>query len=445
MRLLFCCESYYPTRGGVQEVVSQIAERMVLAGHDVTVATSFVPERNFTSYNGVNIQGFKVAGNAVSGMSGELDRYREFAVGFGADAILVKAAQQWTFDALWPVLDRIAARKVFIPCGFSRFYEAAYAGYFAELPAVLRKLDHLIFYAEEYRDIEFARAHGITNYSVLPNGASELEFEVAPDGAIRERLGISGGDFVFLTVGSPIWTKGHRQIVEAFARLNANGRPATLILNGDWPSPLRTEAAVAGRASRLAAAVRRSVQTLRRQGWAGLRAGVKAQIERRRLGQEIGEWARQAESQAHKRVLCTNLPRGDLVQAFMTADLFVFASAVEYSPLVLFEAAAAGTPFLSAPVGNAQEIARWTGAGMICAAMKDERGYMRVDPSVLAREMERCMADPDMLARLGTTGKERWRRMFTWRAIAPRYEALLRGVPTESSGARQASDGKHAR
>jgi len=105
MRLLFCCESYYPIRSGVQEVVGQIAERMVLAGHDVTVATSFVPERNFTSYNGVNIQDFKVAGNAVFGMTGELDRYREFAVGFGADAILVKAAQQWTFDALWPVLD----------------------------------------------------------------------------------------------------------------------------------------------------------------------------------------------------------------------------------------------------------------------------------------------------------------------------------------------------
>jgi Nucleoside-diphosphate-sugar epimerases len=44
-----------------------------------------------------------------------------------------------------------------------------------------------------------------------------------------------------------------------------------------------------------------------------------------------------------------NLPRPSLVQAFMAADLFVFASNVEYSPLVLFESAASCSmiPFTS--------------------------------------------------------------------------------------------------
>jgi hypothetical protein len=74
MRLLFCCEFYYPSRGGVQEVMRQIAERMVLAGHDVTVATSRLSERNFTSYNGVKIREFNVVGNAVRGMVGDADR-----------------------------------------------------------------------------------------------------------------------------------------------------------------------------------------------------------------------------------------------------------------------------------------------------------------------------------------------------------------------------------
>ena len=119
----------------------------------------------------------------------------------------------------------------------------------------------------------------------------------------------------------------------------------------------------------------------------------------------------------------------DVVQAFMTADLFVFASVVEYSPLVLFEAAAAGTPFLSVPVGNAEEIARWTGGGIICPAARDERGYTQVDPDVLAREMQRCMDDPHLLARLGETARTTWLRQFTWQAIAPRYEAILGGHP----------------
>ncbi len=97
--------------------------------------------------------------------------------------------------------------------------------------------------------------------------------------------------------------------------------------------------------------------------------------------------AAKASAQPSKRVILTDLERQDLIQAYFAADLFVFASRIEYSPLVLFEAAAAGTPFLTVPVGNADEIVRWTGGGILCEAAKDDRGYTRVDPGTLAREM----------------------------------------------------------
>jgi len=489
MRLLFCCEFYHPSRGGVQEVMRQIAERMALAGHDITIATSHLPERKFTSYNGVAIRGFKVAGNSVRGMVGELDRYRKFVREFDGDAILIKAAQQWTFDALWPVLDQIKARKIFVPCGFSGFYEPAYERYFSELPQILAKFDHLIFYAEQYRDVDFARAHGFTDFSVLPNGASEVEFGVTPDPCIRARLGISDADFVFLTVGAPVALKGHREIAEAFALLDTGGKPATLILNANWPPFIANRpnldigqqqlAAYLPQIQDLRGLLRKLVgpnillaqyafQLFREEGWQGLAAGVRRRSRRLQFEkqqtmingssgqaesaqtvrgstknaenpQSIDGSIKNAELQPGKQILRTNLSRSDLVQAYLTADLFVFASNVEYSPLVLFEAAAAGTPFLSVPVGNAEEIARWTCGGMICPAAKDERGYTRADPSVLAREMERCMKDPDMLARIGAAGKESWRRMFTWQAIAPQYESILSGrasgtVPQESMG-----------
>jgi hypothetical protein len=60
MRFLFCCESYYPSRGGVSEVLWQIAERMVAAGHQVTVATGYLAERDFAIFNGVEVRQFKV-------------------------------------------------------------------------------------------------------------------------------------------------------------------------------------------------------------------------------------------------------------------------------------------------------------------------------------------------------------------------------------------------
>lgn len=111
----------------------------------------------------------------------------------------------------------------------------------------------------------------------------------------------------------------------------------------------------------------------------------------------------------------------------MAADLFVFASRIEYSPLVLFEAAAAGTPFLTVPVGNADEIVRWTGGGLLCEAAKDNRGYTRVDPEILAVAMARCMNDREGLIRLGTTARERWRKYFTWKIVAGYYEDILAG------------------
>jgi glycosyltransferase involved in cell wall biosynthesis len=169
------------------------------------------------------------------------------------------------------------------------------------------------------------------------------------------------------------------------------------------------------------------LQVVRRQGVGGLVELSKARAQRRRSSQLTNHWIERAKAQPGKRVLCTNLPRADLIKAYQCCDLFVFASIVEYSPLVLFEAAAAGKPFLSIPVGNAEEIARWTGGGIICPAPQDACGYTRADPSTFAAAMRRCMDEPDMLASRGATARERWRREFTWRAIAPRYEAILAG------------------
>src|ERR1700722_12510419 len=192
MKLLLCCESYWPHRGGVQEVMRQIAERMAASGHDDSVEKRVHPDRKTDVHNGVRIHAFDIAGNLVTGIRGEADRYRRFLTDFDGDAILIQAAQQWSFDALWPVVDQIKVRKVFVPCGFSSFYEPSFKNYFRQLPEVLRKFDHLIFYAERYRDVDFARANGIKRFSIIPNGASEVEFgrTTRQDGRLRQELGI---------------------------------------------------------------------------------------------------------------------------------------------------------------------------------------------------------------------------------------------------------------
>jgi glycosyltransferase involved in cell wall biosynthesis len=489
MRLLFACEFYSPSVGGVQEVMKQLAERMVQRGHQVTVATTRLAEREFSSLNGVEIVGFDIAGNLARGMSGEVERYREFVRSFPCDALMVKAAQQWTFDALWPVLDDIACRKVFIPCGFSGLYEPMYQSYFEQLPSILRKWDHLVFYAECYRDVDFARAHGLDHFTILPNGASETEFNAAPDPAFRQRHGIPHDSFLLLTVGSLTGMKGHREVAEAFTRLKLPpGRHATLLLNGNEPPkpPIAVPAAAApapGAAAQVAPGVlTRAVRVYRAEGLGGVgervgrfllrpvRMGARAariplkivrsvrhegmaataqKIHRgvyertRQRGvwklvperwhpahtYSVAQWLQAANRSdpGRKLAMHTNFARAELVQAYMAADLFLFASNIEYSPLVLYEAAAAGTPFLTVPVGNSEEIARWTGAGVVCPAARDDRGYTRAKPAELAQAIEALAHDPVRLRRLGRTGRQRWHDNFTWQVIAGRYEAILAG------------------
>jgi L-malate glycosyltransferase len=460
MKLLLCCESYYPARGGVQEVMRQIAERMVTAGHDVSVAARKQSDRTSNIHNGVKIHEFDVTGNLVNGIRGEVERYQKFITGFDGDAILIKAAQQWSFDALWPVLDEVKARKVFVPCGFSCFYEPDYAGYFAQLPDILRKFDHLIFYAEEYRDIDFAKAHGITKFSIVPNGASETDFACAPDGRLRAKLGIPPDDLLFVTVGTPVNAKGHKEVGEAFAEMDLGARNATLILNGAWPKPYL---APAERWPFVPRWLHRTMQKMRilaplflrpntvkkglvlfyREGWSSVwnRLFPKPPTvvaappnpvsppppPRIEVPETAGAETTIREGGGTKRILCVDMPRDEVISAFLEADLFVFASKVEYSPLVLFEAAAAGTPFLTVPVGNSKEIVRWTGGGWICPADVDERGYTKVSPSVLAREMEKAVHSPEYLKQLGEAGRSAWLDRFNWAKIAQSYERILRG------------------
>jgi len=416
MRILFCCQFYAPSVGGVQEVIRQLAERLVERGHKVSVATTKVPMRDFASLNGVDIHEFDVKGSWVSGMTGEVAEYQRFILEGDFDVVMIYAAQQWTFDALWPVLDKLGSSTVFVPCGFSGLYEPGYEKYFQALPEVLAKLDHLVFNATKYRDIDFARQCGLERFSVFPNGASETEFSVAIDPTFRARHDIPEESFVFLTVGSFTGLKGHQELVNAFSRLNLpSGQHATLILNGNE--------------------VQRLERGLRDYAWKfigmimerGLFVSLK-QIVKKLIGESssprvIADTINK--SQKNKLVQLTDFSRPELTQAFMAANLFVFASNIEYSPLVLFEAAAAGTPFLSVDVGNAAEIAQWTGAGVMCPSSVDAKGYTRVDESVLAKSMAELMANNDLLDALGVAAKKNWSARFSWGKITDQYEQLF--------------------
>jgi glycosyltransferase involved in cell wall biosynthesis len=374
--------------GGAQEVVRRISEEMVAKGSDVTVATSKLPERTQRVINGVKIDEFAISGNAIGGFTeatpGECKRYQEFLVNGHFDVMMNYAAQQWATDLAFPELERIPYRKVLAPCGFSALYDPQYASYFDQMPSLMRKYDRLIFHSNGYRDIDFARAHSLAHYTVIPNGASKKEFLQANE-SFRQKFGIGKDTPLLLTVGSHTGSKGHDVAIEAFRRARI-GRSVLVIIGNVVGS-----------------------------------GGCKAECWRRAAVTRLL-------SLGQKRVLLLDLPRADVLAAFRAADLFVFASNIECSPLVLFEAMAARTAFLTTACGNAQEIVDWSGGGLVMPSHQKPDGRCVGEIGEATQMLEHLIHNPNERTRLAESGYNAWQERFTWERIAVEYERVYESV-----------------
>jgi len=390
MKILHTVEFYPPSVGGMQEVVRQLSERLAALGHEVTVATTRLVGRTSHSLNGVRIVDFAVSGSLARGMTGEVERYRRFLAESDFDIVTNFAAQQWATDAAITMLDEIPGRKVFVPTGFSGLYQPRFREYFAKMRTWLHRYDMNVFLSEDYRDINFARDCGASRIMVIPNGASEKEFSVPSPVDIRQRLGIPAESLMILHVGSHTGQKGHGEAMAIFS--TARIGDAVLVISAN-----DVRGGCAG-SCRLKAPL--------------YNAGFRLKGNR-------------------KRIMVTQLPREETVAAYQAADLFLFPSNVECSPLVLFEAAASSTPFLSTDVGNAREIATWTGGGVILPTSINARGLSTAEIEGSAKILEELCRDRGRRRSMAEAGFRSWQQDFTWDRLAHRYEALYR----ELSGA----------
>lgn len=470
MRILHTVEFYPPSIGGMQEVVRQLSERLVLRGHDVTVATARIPERAASSQNGVNIREFEISGNLVNGLKGEVERYEDFLLSSDFDIITNFAAQQWATDVMLPLLDRIDAKKVFVPTGFSRLYAREYEDYFASMKTWLKKYDVNVFLSDSYRDIDFARRNGATNVIVIPNGAGEDEFLRRYEVSIRRLLGISEKEFFMLHVGSHTGEKGHQEAIEIFKRAKIEG--ATFLIIGNFYGPAGDEPDKAGWKGKLIGALKTPVKKLlflairviplSQKGFQNLFLFDRSRNDgsfRGKMAKKINfffylayldkhgtncprlcqvseeRFNRSSQSRREsKRLLIRSLSRKETVAAYQEADLFLFPSNIECSPLVLFECMASKTPFLTTDVGNSAEIIKWShGAGMLLPTSKNEVGDAKAEVKGSAKVLERIFRDGPGRKAMADRGFEAWQDRFGWEKITGKYEALYSELLTSGA------------
>jgi glycosyltransferase involved in cell wall biosynthesis len=365
LRVLATVERYAPAIGGAERVVQRVAEGLAARGHEVHVLTG--GESGESELGGVTVHRLPLSGNEARGVHGDPASVTDTIARVAPDLVFNYAAQTWATDCCLELLERDERpRMVLAPCGFSGLNKRGYADYFKSMPKRLRAYDALVLHSTVYQDWRVAEDSGAERLYVVPNGADP---PVSGD-----PLGLAiPGRALAVTVGSHVVTKGHAQFAHAIRALG-RGRP----LSGVIVAPPR-------------------------HGLDALR-GCQLTCQARARFQSL-------------RVMDGSAP-GAVAAAIGAADLFLFTSRVECAPLVILEAMAAGTPWVSHDVGNVSEL-----AGGVVAADRSE--LLSVAGQILDGER------PE----LGPRGRQAWEADHRWQDIVRRYESVFEEVLAASSAA----------
>ena len=414
MKILHTVESYDPASHGMQQVVKQLSERLYNAGHDVTVATSFDPNRKHLLINGVKIEEFRITGKAVGGYDAEeseIQRYRDFLLNSDFDVIANFAAQQWATDIVLPILDQIKSVKVFVPTGFSELYNAKYNKYFESMKIWIKNYDMNIFLSSDYQDINFARENGVKNIKIIPNGASAEEFIEDTSINIKKKLGIPQSHLLILHVGSHTGLKGHKEAIQIFKKARIKNTVLLIVGNSThhggklnyllkflFKSSANLFSVLSGKIYFPACSISCSIKS------------TQNKFSYDRIFNK-------------KQLLVKNLSRKETVAAYLEADLFLFPSNIECSPLVLFECMASQTPFLTTEVGNAKEIISWTNSGKLLKTVS-LNNYSKADIKSSAKDLEIILSDNKLRESMKMNGFEIFNDKFSWTKISKSYGEL---------------------
>lgn len=419
MKLLFLCELYEPSKGGVQEVVKQIAENLAKLGHDVSVATSYLHSRKYEILNNVTIHQFKISGKLAIGYQGtqqEIERYSNFLRNSRYDFIICFAAQQWTVDLFLEIIDEVSCGKVFVPTGFSGLYDPKYQHYFHNMKNWLHKFDMNVFLSDNYRDINFARTNNVKNICIIPNGASAQEFDEKQDNNFRLKFGIPESDFLILHVGSFTGVKGQLETISIFEKADIWNSSLVLVGSSAVTALFGVKATLHKIFLRVALFIKLYKFRFLSRHYSDI-SFYKQIANKLNRNKEFLE--------KNKKIFVLELPRNITVDAFKTADLFLFPSNIECSPIVLFEACASKTPFLTTDVGNSKEIIEWTNGGYLLPTLIDRDGYSHAIIQESADMLTSLFNNRESLKYKGEKGYESWKNDFTWEKIANRFERLF--------------------
>jgi glycosyltransferase involved in cell wall biosynthesis len=413
MKILNTVQYYDPSQGGMQAAVKEISERLVEHGVDVTVATTSMIERKSFLINGVKVKQFNLSGNEANGIVGseeEKQSYISFLQEQDFDVIVFWQAQVWNIDLIINDLKSLRAKKIFVPTSFSGFLLPEYAQYFANMKETINHFDKIIFIATNSKDYIFCSENlkDKSKMVVIPNGASEREFVPMNTLEVKKKYGINRFENFIFHVGTHTKQKGHSEIFEMFDKSKFKNT-VVWIMGNDLTKPLWGVS---------------FIQMLKNFKF-NLRAGCLSEC----LVKSIRYNFSYKRLFDRNKIIVKYVNRKSTVELFSAADLFLFPSNTEGSPVVIFEAMASGVPFAITEVGNATELVKWSNnAGIVLPTHIDEKGLSHALIEQSSDIIYTLLQDKAKLNEMSLNGKNSWKENYTWDIIAIKYLELFEEI-----------------
>lgn len=363
MKILICAESFYPEINGVSSVLTNLTRELSKKNINISVATKKIPNRKNLIINKkkIIIHEFDISGNLVKGFIGDTIKYTEFLKNSKFDIYFFYAAQQWSFDLALPILNNKKKKICFVPCGFSRLNNFFYRDYFRNIFKSIKNLNSVIFHSKNYQDYIICKKNKVKNLSIITNGAN-------PHKIFNKNRSNN-----ILIVSEIKFNKGIERSLCALLISRVNNVKLN-IYSQKKPSAFNLYYLI----------IKFLIFLLKIKG---IRTTLKYGFRENYI----------------KKVRSRSW-------------IFLFGSRLECSPLVLYESASSGLPFISFNAGNSQEIAKKTGAGIIVNTIEE-----------MAKVINELFFNKKLNMKLSKNGIKNSSK-FSWKTIAMSYLKVFKSI-----------------
>jgi glycosyltransferase involved in cell wall biosynthesis len=383
LKILVTTFTFTPNRDGVAEATAVLANGLAVRGYCVTVATAYHPERNFNQPRAnLQVEQFKISDN--DGTVDERQRYLNFVTNFDCDVMIFECWDTWNTSLIEPHLHRLKSKKILISHGYTAHQWVPYpkfawglGGWAKRMPKVLalpfslRRYDHVTFLShraawDRFLDHWVAKMTGFSRYSIIPNGAFRKEFEESTLD-FRAQYGIGSGPML-LCVANYCDRKNQKLALRAFRRA---GLPdTTLVFIGS---------------------------------------------EFNKYSSELLELDKTEKSQfpAGQVLFLEKVSRAMTCAAYRAADLFVLSAKAETQPIVLLEAMASHTAFVSTDTGCVAEL-----PGGVVVRSEQE----------MTAQLRQLVNTPRTREKLAEEGWVACKSTYDWERVIESYVSLLSKV-----------------